>query len=103
MRQWPCIGKPRRAIDASPRTRVDNHGLTLECAGPTSVERHFNCFRRDEAPAAHNQFGAACLVFLEMHCDQAINHLPLTIADPGHIDFASLCLDAKLAAAIQKV
>src|SRR5262245_52980086 len=98
MRQRAHIRKPRRTIDASPRTGVYDDSLAFERASPAAVERHLDRLGRDKATLAHDQLGATFLVFLQVHCDEAVNHLPLALADRGHIDFDILCGNAELAA-----
>ena len=75
----------------------------MEGARATAVKCDLNGLRHHEFSFAHDQLGARFVVFLLMQCDQAIDHLPLTLANPGQIDFAILCGDAELAPAIQQV
>src|SRR5262249_50072316 len=73
-------------IDPGARPGVDHDGLAVERRGPAPVERDLDGLRRHEAPVAHDELRAALAVLLEMERDQPVDHLPLAVANGGHLD-----------------
>src|SRR5262249_55955245 len=46
----------------------------------------FQCFRCDEPPRAHDQFGATGSVFVQVHGDEPIDHVTFTLPHALHVD-----------------
>src|SRR6185437_13866865 len=82
---------------------VDHDGPAAERAGPARVERDLEGPRRDEAPVAHDELGAALPVLLEVERDQPVHHRPLAVADGGHVDLPVTAADPELGAAAEVV
>ncbi len=85
-------------IDPGTRPGVDHDGLAAERPGPARVERDLDGLRRDEASVAHDELRAALPVLLEMDRDQPVHHLPLAVADGGHLDLPVAGGDPELGA-----
>src|SRR5271165_857734 len=74
------IGKGRACADVQkdPIARKNERGAI--------VRSHLDRLWRHEARFAHNQLGAAVFEFIEVHLDEAVDHLALARADGGHVD-----------------
>ena len=53
---------------------------------PPSFRLTSSVFGPDEAPAPHDQFGAARLIVLQMRGDERGDHLALALANLRHVD-----------------
>ena len=73
-------------IDPRTRPGVDHDGLAAKRLGPARVERDLDGLRRDEASVAHDELRAALPVVRLMERDEPVHHLPLAVADGGHVD-----------------
>ena len=65
---------------------VENHALARQDPCAAVIEADFDGFRFNEPAAAHDQLGPARLVIVEMHGDQAIDHLSLARQHRPHVD-----------------
>ena len=90
-------------VDPGTRPGVDDDGLAAERPGPARVERDLDRLRRDEAPVAHDELRAALPVLRQVHLDQSVDHLPLAVADGGHVDLPVAAGDPELGAAAEIV
>ena len=68
------------------RSDIDEDLGSRQRAHAPIVQLHFERFRRDEAPVAHDQFGAAFVVVLHMRGDESFDHVPLALANLAHVD-----------------
>jgi hypothetical protein len=68
------------------RSEIEENAVAGQHARSAIIKAHFECFRRQETPAPHDQFSAARLVVLQVHGDQALDHGALALADFGHVD-----------------
>jgi hypothetical protein len=50
------------------------------------IETHFEHFRRDKAPAPHDQLAAGCHVVVQMQGNLALDHIPLALTNLRHVD-----------------
>ena len=92
------LREPGGVVDPGTRPGVDDDGLAAERPGPARVERDLDRLRRDEAPLAHDELRAALPVLLEVDRDQPVHHLPLAVADGGHVDLPVAGGDPELGA-----
>ena len=63
---------------------------------PPGVQRDLDGLRRHETPAPHDELRAAAAKFLEVHLHQPVHHLPLAVADGGHVDLPVAAGDPEL-------
>src|SRR6516225_939881 len=68
------------------RPDVKENLISRQHARPVVVESHFDGFRRHKTAAAHDQFGAACLVVLQVLRNLTLHHRALALAYDRHID-----------------
>src|SRR5215469_8572687 len=57
--------------------QIQENAVAIESAYAAVLQAHFNSLRTDEAALAKDQFGAASLVLVHVHADEAVNHPPL--------------------------
>src|ERR1700722_727425 len=69
------------------RFQVEEHLGADEGARAAVIEAHFERFRRDEAPAPHDQFRAACFVVAQMGVHERLDHVALALTNLRHVDF----------------
>src|SRR5215472_12370193 len=67
------------------RTDVEENLVTHQHTRAAVVEAYLKRLWRHKAPGPHDQLGAGCLVDLYMLCNPVLDHIALTLADPGHI------------------
>ena len=77
--------------------------LAAERPRAAGVQRDLDGLRRDETPAPHDELRAALPVLLQVHLDQAVHHLPLAVADGGHVDLPVAAGDPELGAPAEVV
>src|SRR5262249_31763381 len=75
---------------------IEEHFAARQHANPSAVQSDLEGFWRDETPTAHNQFGAARLVVLQVPLNLTVHHLALALANCGHVDSDRICHDAML-------
>ena len=80
------FGETRNGRNAGVSAEVEEKLLGGEPPRPAVVQRHLDRPGRDEARMAHDEFGAGCLVALEMKGDEAFDHGALALHDLVHVD-----------------
>ena len=68
------------------RSDIENHALARQDPCAAAIEADFDGLRCNEPAGAHDQLGPARLVIIEMHGDQAIDHLSLARQHLRHVD-----------------
>ena len=68
-------------------SQVEEHLRADQRARAAVIEAHFKRFRRDEAPAPHDQFRAACFVVAQMGVHERLDHVALASTNLRHVDF----------------
>ena len=68
------------------RSQVDEDPGPRQRPRPAVVQTHFERIRRNEAPTAHDQFGAAFLIVLQMRGDLRFDHVALARNNLRHVD-----------------
>lgn len=74
-------------VDARPGTGADDHVPAPQRSGFTTIECDFNRLRCDEDAVSQDQLGSTGLVFVEMVCDQVVDHFSFSVADGRHLDW----------------
>jgi hypothetical protein len=68
------------------RSDIEEDLIPHQHARPAVVQAHLDRFRRHEMPGSHDQVDAARFIVLQVHGDQAFDHVALPLPDFGHID-----------------
>ena len=68
------------------RSEIENRAIAGQHARTAVVQTHLDGLWRNEPTRTHDQLGAACLVSVEVHGDQAIDHVTLARQYPLHVD-----------------
>jgi len=92
----------RRSADAAPAIS----GLARGTVGASWRVLDLEFFDRlgpDKCAGAHDQFGATLPELVEMHCDQAVDHLPLACSHLYHVHSRGKHRGAELCPAIDQV
>jgi hypothetical protein len=75
--------------DRRVRPEIEHHAVAGQQPPAAVVQAHFDGLRPDEPARAHDQFGAARPVTVEMHLDQAVDHLAFVRQHSPHVDGGS--------------
>src|SRR3954452_20741015 len=94
--QRPRLQEARGRVDFRSRARVDHDGLPAQDASPSVGEPNLDRLRADEPALAHDELGPARRISLSIDPVQVVDHLALTIAHAGHLDFPRPRGDAEL-------
>src|SRR6187551_1186868 len=84
------------------RARADHDDFAAKGAR-TVVGRHLDRSRPDEAALPLDKLRAALSIRIDIKSDNAIDHLPLAVADSWHLDFPVARGDAEFGASAEKV
>ena len=68
------------------RSDIEKDLVGREHARSSVIQDHFERFRRYETPVAHDQFGTARFVILQVLGNLPLNHLALAPANRRHVD-----------------
>ena len=85
MGQRPGGLEARNVGDCRVRSEVEENLVARQHPRAAVIQPHLERFRRHKAPAPHDQFGAACLVVLQMQGDLAVDHVALALANFRHV------------------
>jgi hypothetical protein len=77
------------------RPEIESHAIAGQHAGTAVVQFNLDGFRRNEAARTHDQLGVAGLVAVEVHGDQAVDHLALSCQHSLHVGGGGTRHDAK--------
>src|SRR5262245_36285453 len=72
-----CGSKAGYVRNSRVSAQIQKHALAMQSAHAPIVEANLNGIRTDEAAVANDQLGAAFLVLVHVHADEAVNHPPL--------------------------
>src|SRR5437899_2084114 len=72
-----CRRKARKIRDRGMCPEIESHAIAGQHARTAVVQTHLDGLGRDEPARAHDQLGAAGLVIVEVHGDQAVDHIAL--------------------------
>ena len=72
-----CRRKARNIRDRGMCPEIESHAIAGQHARTAVVQTHLDGLGRDEPARAHDQLGAAGLVIVEVHGDQAVDHIAL--------------------------
>ena len=103
MRQRLCRLEAWNIRNGGVRSDIDEDLAPRQRAHAPVIQAHFEDLRRDKAPFPHDQFGAAFLVVLQMRGDEPVNHVPLALTNPGHVDLDRAGHHAELSAVAREV
>src|SRR5271166_3781997 len=67
------------------RPEIESHAIAGQHARTAVVQAHLDGLRRDEPACTHDQLGAAGLVILEVHGNQADDHVALARQNSLHV------------------
>ncbi len=81
-----CRRETRNIRDRRTRPEIESHAIAGQHAGTAIVQFNLDGFRPNEAAHTHDQFGVAGLVAVEVHGDQAVDHLALSCQHSLHVD-----------------
>ena len=70
-------GEAGNIRDCGMRPEIESHAITDQHTRTAVVQIHLDGLWRNEPTRTHDQLGAAGFVGVEVHCDQAIDHVPL--------------------------
>ena len=70
--------------DSRVSAQIQEHALAVQSAHAAVVQANLNGLRTDEAALTKDQLGAAFLVLVDMHADEAVNHPPLASSHLSH-------------------
>ena len=65
------------------RSDVEENLVARQRARAAVIQLHFERFRRDKAPASHDQLAASRIVVVQMQRNFAIDHVLLALAEPS--------------------
>jgi hypothetical protein len=99
MRERTGLAQARHGVDFRSRPCVDDHVRAAQHARAAAAERDFNRARRDETAAAEDELRARLVVNVDVHVDQAGDHLAFALAHGAHVDVGIALGDAELRAA----
>ena len=101
VRHRPRLGEAGDRVDPRAGARADHDDVAAEGARPAVVGRDLDRLRPDEAALAHDELRAALPVPLVIQGDHPVDHLPLAVADGGHVDFPVARGDPELGASAE--
>src|SRR5262245_45295641 len=102
VRHRPRFGEAGDWVNPRARPRADHDDFAAKGAR-TVVGRHLDRSRPDEAALPLDQFRAALSIRIDINSDNAIDHLPLAVADSRHLDFPVARSDAEFRASAEIV
>src|SRR6185437_10696702 len=85
--------------DAGVRAEVEEELAGDQPSRPSIVQGHLDRLWRDDTSAPHDELSAACLITLQVKCNEAIDHVSLALQDLRHIDRDRAGRDTELSGA----
>jgi hypothetical protein len=86
IRQWPGIRQARNWWNRGVSPHVEKNAVACQHARTPVIHPDLERFRREETPRAHDQFSAAGFVLIQVHGDQALDHVALALPHPRHVN-----------------
>lgn len=79
------------------RSDIDHTLISEQQAAAALIQRHLEGSRVDETAAAHDEFGTAFLIGIQMELDLTIDHVLLTPSYFTHVRFNAVyeCAEAR--------
>src|SRR5262249_52471061 len=102
VRHRPRSGEAGDWVNPRAGARADHDDFAAKGAR-TVVGRHLDRSRPDKAALPFDQLRAALSIRIDINSDNAIDHLPLAVADGWHLDFPVASGDAELGASAEIV
>src|SRR5229473_1705886 len=93
----------RNIRDRRMRPEIEGHAIAGQNAGTAVIQCNLDGFRRDEAARTHDQLGAAGLVAVEVHGDQAVDHLALSCQHSLHVGGGGTRHDPKAIGVVNEI
>src|SRR5438309_11108236 len=72
--------------DSRVSAQIQEHSVALQSAHAAVAQSNLNGLWRDEAALAKDQLGAAFLIFVHVHADEAVDHPPLASPYLSHLN-----------------
>src|SRR5260370_11340291 len=85
------------------RPEIEGHAIAGQYAGTAVVQFDLDGFRRNEAARTHDQLGAAGLVAVEVHGDQAVDHVALSRQHSLHVGGGGTRHDPKAIGVVNEI
>ncbi len=98
-----CRRETRNTRDRRVRPEIERHAIAGQHPGAAIGQLNLDGFRSDEAAHSHDQLGAAGLVAVEVHGDQAVDHLALSCQHSLHVDGRGSRRDPKLIGVVNEI
>src|SRR5271156_2197415 len=89
-------------VDGRATSGVNDDILPAQLACASFGQGHLDGFRPDKTSRTHDQFRPGLFVDVEMHIDQASDHLAFAVAHDRHVDARVLLADAEFFAPVEK-
>src|SRR5262249_22879442 len=88
IRQRPGVRQPRDRRNGCVGPEVEEDPVASENARPTAIQSNLHGPRCDETSRAHDQFGTARLVVVQVRGDLGFDHLALPLQYASHVGLA---------------
>ena len=103
VRHRPRLGEARDRVDPGTGAGADHDHLAAEGPRPAVGSHDLDRPRPDEATLSHDQLRAALPIKLMIPDDHAVDHLPLSVLDGGHLDLPIARHDPELGTPAEEV
>src|SRR3954451_23660533 len=103
VRHRPRLGEARDRVDPATGAGADHDHLAAEGPRPAVGSHDLDRPRPDEAALSHDQLRAVLPIQLMIPDDHAVDHLPLSVLDGGHLDLPIALDDPELGTPAEEV